>query len=143
VQFELTWIEPSLVVSRTWGVASAEGFAALYEGLISQPEFGPRVRVLSDHTNLDASALTAADVERIADSRAHLAGATGMRSAVVVGPRSPVRYGLARMFEAYTTTRGNDMVRVFETVDEAMTWLRSPDSPFLPVDAEVAGDPAP
>ena len=146
MEFEFTWIDSSLVVSRTSGVASAERFSALYEQLVSQPEFGPGVKVLSDHTNLDVSALTAGEIQRIAGDRARIVGALGMRSAVVVGHKSPARYGLARMFEAYGTSQGDGSIKVFETVDEGMAWLRALDlpSPSEPLveDGEVVEDPA-
>jgi len=59
MQFAVAWIEFSLVVCRTSGTASADGFASLLKALVSQPEFAPGVRVLADHSELDASALRA------------------------------------------------------------------------------------
>jgi hypothetical protein len=93
--------------------------------LISQPEFGSDLKVISDHSNLDGSELTAADVAQIADLRMAFTGETGMRSAVVVGPNAPLKFGLARMFEAYAGSKGDDSVKVFETVEEAMAWLEA------------------
>jgi hypothetical protein len=124
MEFELTWIDPKLVIVRTSGLASVEGFVALYEALALQPGFGPGVKMLSDHTNLDVSALSAGDVEKIADIRGFQTRSLGARSALVVGLASPARYGLARMFEAYAAPQGDDPVRVFETTDEAMAWLQ-------------------
>jgi hypothetical protein len=128
MEFEFTWIDPSLVVSRTSGLASAEGFSALYEQLVSQPEFQPGVKVLSDHTKLDVSALTAADIEKIADARVLFIGSIGVSSAVVVGPHSPAKYGLARMFEAFSDGENDARVGVFETFDDAMAWLQADDA---------------
>ncbi|MGD0167395.1 MAG: hypothetical protein ABSC51_08910 [Gaiellaceae bacterium] len=127
MKFECTWIEPSLVVVRTSGPASAEGFNALFEELASQPGFGYGVRILSDHTNLDVSGLRASDIEKIAEIRARHTRSMGARSALVVGLSAPARYGLARMFEAYAGAE-DDSVRVFETFDEALTWLRGSDT---------------
>jgi hypothetical protein len=143
MEFEFTWIEENLVVCRTSGPASADGFAALFAELVAQPQFGPGIGVLSDHTDLEPSTLTAADIERIAEIRESNIGAGGMRSAVVVGQHSPVRYGLARMFESYVASHGDESVRVFETCEEAMAWLKAPDSPFPSEDAQVSVDLAP
>jgi hypothetical protein len=128
MEFEFTWIEPLLVAVRTSGPASPEGFKTLFEALASQPEFRPGVKILSDHTNLDVSALSAADVEKITAIRASHTRSLGARSALVVGSDSPARYGLARMFEAFAVSGGDDSVRVFETTDEAMAWLQTEDT---------------
>lgn len=128
MEFEFTWIEPSLVVVRTSGSASATGFQKLFDELASQPGFGPGLKMLSDHTDLNVSALSAADIEKITDIRALLTRSLGARSALVVGPNSPAKYGLARMFEAFADSRGDDSVRVFETTDEAMAWLQTEDT---------------
>jgi hypothetical protein len=127
MEFEFTWIEPSLVSVRTSGLASAGGFAALYEKLAAAPGFGPGVKILSDHTNLDVSGLNVGEVEKIAASRERWAGSLSARSALVVGISSPVRFGLARMFEALAASEGNEPVRVFETTEEAIAWLRGTD----------------
>ena len=107
MEFEISWIESSLASVRTSGLASAEGFTALYEQLAAQPGFGPGVKMLSDHTDLDVSAL-------------------------VVGHRSPAKYGLARMFEALAAEEPGDLVRVVETSDDALAWLRGEDAKPLP-----------
>jgi hypothetical protein len=125
MEFEFTWIEPSLVGVRTSGLASAEGFADLYEKLAAEPGFGRGVKMLSDHTDLDVSSLTVGDMEQIAVSRARWAGSLGARSALVAGLSSPAKYGLGRMFEALATEAPGGLVRVFDTVEEALAWLRA------------------
>lgn len=125
MEFEFSWIEPALILCRTSGQASTEGFAALSEELRSQPNLAPGVKILADHTSLDVSALSAGDIEQIAGMRTVSGSETEMRSALVVGKRSPAKYGLARMFGSYVTSRGDDPVRVFENYDEALAWLQS------------------
>jgi hypothetical protein len=132
MEFEISWIEASLVSVRTSGLASAEGFAALYEQLAAQPGFGPGVKMLSDHTDLDVSVVSAADIEKIAAARDRHAGSLGARSALVVGHRSPAKYGLARMFEALASEDPGDLVRVFEASDDALAWLRDEDAKPVP-----------
>jgi hypothetical protein len=146
MEFEFTWIDSSLVVCRSSGAASADGFAALLSELAAQPEFGLGVRVLADHSELDASGISAGDIERIAEVRAVSARGTGMRTALVAGSDSPARYGLARMFEAYVVSQDDGSIKVFEDFGEGMAWLRALDSPSpsgVPVEAEEAvADPA-
>ena len=125
MEFEISWIESSLVSVRTSGLASAEGFTALYEQLAAQPGFGPGVKMLSDHTDLDVSVLSAA-------ARDRYVGSLGARSALVVGHRSPAKYGLARMFEALAAEEPGDLVRVLETSEDALAWLRGEDAKPLP-----------
>ena len=88
--------------------------------------------MLSDHTDLDVSELSAAEIEQIAAARDRFAGSLGACSALVVGPGSPAKYGLARMFEALATEEPGDPVRVFETSDAALAWLRAEDAKPVP-----------
>lgn len=125
MEFEFSWIEPSLVSVRTSGRGSAEGFVALYQKLAAEPGFGPGVKMLSDHTDLEIMDLSASEVEKIAAARDRFAGSLGARSALVVGRGSPAKYGLARMFEAMSAEKSGDRVRVFENRDEALAWLRA------------------
>jgi hypothetical protein len=124
MEFEIEWVDPSLVICRTSGVASVEGYQAMMAALTSQPQFQPGVDLIVDHTGADISALTAAEIEQIADLRARFAGDVAMRAAGVVGPGSPMRYGLGRMFEAFVDSNPGTKITVFETVEEAMAWLR-------------------
>jgi hypothetical protein len=124
MEFELSWIDPTLIRSRTWGVASVEGFEAVYKAIVAESRFRPGVKLLSDHRDLDGSGLSGADVEKIAAVRGRYAELALSPSAIVVGSDSPLKYGLARVFGAYASTgEGAVLVRVFETTDEAMAWL--------------------
>ncbi|HEY5159800.1 MAG TPA: hypothetical protein VII83_01895 [Gaiellaceae bacterium] len=128
MEFELEWVDPSLVICRTSGLASVDGYETMMQALVSDPQFRPGVDVITDRTNVDVSALTAADIERLADIRARATGAAAGRSAMVVGPGSPMRYGLGRMFGAYFDTQSGADIAVFETVEKAIAWLRGTDS---------------
>jgi hypothetical protein len=128
MEFELTWVDPSLVVCRMSGPASAEGYEQLLRARTSSPEFGPGTKVLMDVTDLDVSGVTAAEMEEIADLRARFTGQSEARAALVVGRDSPLRYGLGRMFQGFLTARREIDVRVFETFDEAMAWLKADDA---------------
>ena len=132
MEYEIEWVDPSLVVCRTSGPASIEGYEAMMRALISDPKFRPGVGLIVDHTNVDISALTAADIEQAADLRTRLAGNVVPRAAGVVGPGSPMRYGLGRMFEAFVELQPGTDITLFETVEEAKAWLRGPDSAARP-----------
>ena len=126
MEFEFDWVDPSLVICRTSGVGTVEGYEAFMRALTSDPQFRPGVDVITDHTNVDISALTAAEVEQVAALRVQYLGATAARAAGVVGPDSPMRYGLGRMFEAHVDSRVGTKIRLFETLEEAVAWLRAP-----------------
>lgn len=132
MELEIEWVDPSLVICRTSGVASVENYKDMMAALISEPQFRPGVDLIVDHTNVDVSALTAADIEQIAGLRARFAGDVAGRAAGVVGPGSPMRYGLGRMFEAYIDSQPGTKIRVFETVEKAMAWLRGTGSAAPP-----------
>ncbi|MGD0165968.1 MAG: hypothetical protein ABSC51_01575 [Gaiellaceae bacterium] len=128
MEFELEWLHPSLLICRVSGVSTVEGCEAIMRAVISEPQYRPGIGVITVETGVDVSALTAADIEQIANLNAQFAHVPAVRSAVVVGPHSPTRYGLARMFEAYTESQENTEVEVFETLGEAMAWINEGDS---------------
>jgi hypothetical protein len=132
MEYEIEWVDPSLVICRTSGSASIEGYEAMMRALVSDPKFRPGIGLIVDHTNVDLSALTAADIEQVADLRTRFAGGIAARAAGVVGPGSPMRYGLGRMFEAFVESQSGTDITLFETVEEAMAWLRGPDSAARP-----------
>jgi hypothetical protein len=96
--------------------------------LTSDPQFRPGVDVITDHTNVDLSAFTAAEVEQVAGLRVRFLGTMAGRAAGVVGPNSPMRYGLRRMFEAHVASQAGTKIELFKTLEGAMTWLRGTDS---------------
>ena len=132
MEFEFTWVDPSLVVCRTSGVASVKGYEELIRALSSSPKFGPSVKVLMDHTALDVSGLTASDMEEIASLRVRFTGESKARSALVVGPGSTLRYGLGRMFEGLLSSQVDFEIRVFKELDEALVWLQADDADAAP-----------
>jgi hypothetical protein len=122
MEFEFTWVEPSLLLCRAWGTATVEGITALEKALISHPKVGPGVYVLADHTDLDPSAITAAEIYRMAEFRAQNVHGIGVRVAIVSGP-DPLRYGLERMFASFAEPDAEGMLRIFQTREEAIAWL--------------------
>lgn len=109
--------EQRLVRIRAWGTVTDDGARTLYERLRSDPSFDPTYCQLADFREVTDVALTH-DV--IAGLAANPLYATGVRRAVVVG--SDVHYGLARIFSAYATFRGQN-VTVFRDLRSAEAWL--------------------
>jgi hypothetical protein len=132
MEFELEWVDPSLVICRTSGVGTVEGYEAMMRALTSDPQFRPGVDVIVDHTNVDISMVTAAEIERVAGLRVQFLGAMASRAASVVGPNSPARYGLGRMFEAHVASQAGTEIELFQTLEEAIAWLRGTDSAVSP-----------
>jgi hypothetical protein len=128
MEFEITWVDPTLVVCRTSGVAEVKSYEKFLRALTSSPEFGPDVSVLMDLTALDISLLTATDMEELASLRVRFASESKARSALVVGAGSPLRYGLGRMFEGFLSAQVGFEIRVFEELDEALAWLQADDA---------------
>jgi len=132
MEFEITWVDPTLVVCRTSGVGEVKGYEEFLRAVSSSPEFGPDVSVLMDLTALDISLLTVTDMEELVRLRVRFAAERKARSAIVVGKGSPLKYGLGRMFEAFVDSKSDAEFGLFETLDEAMLWLRGADAGSAP-----------
>jgi hypothetical protein len=128
MEFEITWVDPTLVVCRTSGVGEVKGYEEFLRAVSSSPEFGPDVSVLMDLTALDISLLTVTDMEELVRLRVRFAAERKARSAIVVGKGSPLKYGLGRMFEGLLASQLAFEIRVFEELDEAMAWLKADDA---------------
>lgn len=91
--------------------------------VVSDPRHRPGIAVITVEEGLDVSALTASDIEQIAEIASRFRDAASVRSALVAGADSPTRYGLSRMFEGYAEIRELGEVNVFETIDQAVSWV--------------------
>jgi len=128
MEYEFIFVDSSLVICHSFGVASVEGFIASAEALISDSRWSPGMDTISDHTHLDMSRLTASEVEQIAGGEGEYSDEIGQgRGAIVIGHHAPASYGLARMFEALIEPLVEGTVRAFWTLGEALVWLRGPD----------------
>lgn len=125
MEFEIEFDTGSdIAIIRTRGIADPEGFNAYLAALVSDPRWHPGMSTLTDHTALDVGHVTAADVEALVDIHSRFAEAIGPGlSAIVAG--SSLKFGLARMFEAHAEDRLPNRLRIFTTVDEALSWLRT------------------
>ena len=127
MEYEFIFVDSSLVICRSFGVASVQGFIASAETLTSDPRWSPGMDTISDHTHLDMSRLTASEIEQIAGGESEYSDEIGQgRGAIVIGRYAPASYGLARMFEAFIEPLVDATFRAFWTLDEALVWLRGP-----------------
>jgi hypothetical protein len=144
MEYEFIFVDSSLVICRSFGAASVQDFVDSAEALTSDPGWRPGMDTITDHTHLDASRLTASDIEQIAGGESEYSDEIGQgRNAVVIGHYSPVTYGLARMFEAYIEPLTEATFRAFWTLDEALVWLRGPGYALPPGLREKLGRPGP
>jgi hypothetical protein len=112
---------PQDVTVRTAGPASAEGFLAFVRAIVEDERFRPGAKVLVDHTAVDPSPLTAADMREVADALERLDAAIGDSVAAIVAPAA-LMFGFARMFESYSD-QTRLRIAIFGSVREASAWL--------------------
>ena len=128
VQFLLNFgLTPEAAILTTSGVARVEDFRAMSQALVDHPRFQSGMPILVDHTRLDASVLTAADVRAIGEFVATIGGRLGPSSIAVVVP-DKLTLGFVRMGEL----RANQPqlnVSIFYTLPEAVRWLQQKPPP--------------
>jgi hypothetical protein len=113
--------DPQDVTLTTSGVATAKDFRRMNEELVAHPAFQPSVRILVDHSELDARMLTAQDVQAIADNVSHLNDRLGSSHVAIVAPRA-VTYVLTRMSELMADAPALT-VATFADRPSAVAWL--------------------
>jgi hypothetical protein len=111
-----------VLIARTSGSPSVEGFESLRAAVLAHPAFRPGMDVLYDHTGLTGG-MTSGEVRATAEGsmRASQAGDYWGRLAIVVPDRA--LFGLARMWEAYAGDELAARTRVFSSRDEALDWF--------------------
>jgi hypothetical protein len=112
----------SLVIARTSGKASVEGFDRLRKELWNLPAWRQDMKLLLDHRALDSRGLDTAQIRQIAAA----GGLFGeMRGAVRIASvvETDLGFGLVRMWDSYAGTRSGVEHQVFRSTDEARTWL--------------------
>lgn len=119
-----SWIEKDKrrVRSVVVGDFTMTDILATIRGALDDPEFEPGFDVLADHTDI-GEPITTAQLDDMIRYLAESRKLTGSRWAVVT--RKPASYGMMRMFSALAERIAIE-VDVFETFDEAESWLASP-----------------
>ena len=114
--------EPPVVAITSSGRAHVADFLGVEE-FLSDSRFQPGMLVLADHSALDLTELSSADVQTIGRAYRDFLDRVGQsRIAIVVS--QPFAFGLARMAEAYAGQPAPNQ-RIFYSRDEAISWLRA------------------
>ena len=107
-----------LVLSTASGVFTLADALAHHEQLLKDPDFDPRYSQLVDLTHTAKVELSAEDVRILAERRVFWPCS---RRAILVG--GDLLYGLARMFEMLRENAGDEGIRVFRRLDDALDWI--------------------
>lgn len=108
----------SVIWTRCWGVLSDEDIQNQQTRLRHDPRFRPTFHHLVDTTAVTDVAISGKMVLQMGQSTLF---APEARRAYVA--TKDVLFGLARMYELYQGTRGQQSVRVFRHRAEALAWL--------------------
>ena len=121
---EFTESGPFDVVVTTSGKATAAEMAAGRRRVLDDPRFRPGMSLLVDHSLLDNSDITRAEVQRAAETLGRDRDTSGLGSIAMVAQTS-LNFGLARMFETFAGEELEDAVTVVRSREEAEAWLES------------------
>jgi hypothetical protein len=108
------------VVVTTSGRVDPAGIRRFLNEVVSDERFRSGSSLLNDHSALDFSGLTPADVRDISDLFSRLDEQHGFGPIAVVVP-SPSAFGLARMGQ--TLVRTDVLGRIFYSREAAIEWL--------------------
>jgi hypothetical protein len=97
----------------------ADGLAH-QEKLLKDPDFDPSFSQLMDCTRVNFSGFAANDIRKLAERNIF---SPQSRRAIVVS--SNLVYGFGRMFEMLRDSAGENGIRIFRDLDEAVDWLLS------------------
>ena len=122
--------ENGVLLIRIDGVLSCAELTALGQAL-REVEVGlgrvpDRIVDLEDVTRSD---ITFAEMLDLAKMRAAIVFPNAFRSAIVA--RTPVKYGMARMFQSLMEANRQISVGIFNDLPSAQVWLATPDRPAI------------
>ena len=110
--------ERRLVMSIVSGVVTIADALAHRQNLRKHPDFDPSFSQLVDLSNVTKIEFSREDVEKFAQDT--IFSLNSRRAAVAT---ADLAYGLARMFEMLRESKGEEGLRVFRTLDEALEWV--------------------
>lgn len=127
MEFEIVFdTDSELALVRARDIMSLEDSAAFLQEFVSDPRWRRGMDILVDCTDVDASNITTGNIEVLVKNHFRVTDAIGPgRCAIATG--SLLKYGLGRMFEAHAFQKLLLQTRIFTTVEEAFTWLRTSD----------------
>jgi len=106
----------------TSGDATVEGFRDLLNAIFEHENWESDKSLVSDHSDLNVSKITADDVRRIAQTAAELRSKFRVTKHAVIAPRN-LEYGLSRMWLAYIGEENKVTSRTFRSREEAIAWI--------------------
>ena len=116
--------EPDRVVVRTFGTADVAGFRAMSESVVADGRFLPGMPILLDHSHLDASRLTAEDVQEISEHVLSLSDRLGGSSVAVIAADAVTQMKALASIEQLEGAGAAIKPRVFDYLAEGTAWLR-------------------
>jgi hypothetical protein len=121
MKYEIT-SRANYILVTTSGLADPAVYEESLEEVFNHPDWRPGHSYIFDHTLLDASKLTKADVQRIAEIARVRRSKYGVKRSAVVAPND-VEYGIVRMWMVYAEDETQIPTNVFRTLEEAEAWL--------------------
>jgi len=112
--------ERGVVVVRVYGAVTPQEFAANRVKLQADPEHRPGLMMLVDLRDVESFAMSADEIEGLAQDRTSLFIEPGTPVAIVA--TSDEAFGLSRMYQIMRGT-GVEDIQVFNTMAEAERWL--------------------
>ncbi len=107
-----------LVLSTASGAFTLADALAHHDQLAKDPDFDPQYSQLVDFTHATTVELTADDVRTLVEHRVFWPCS---RRAILV--HGDLVFGLARMFEMLRESAGDQGIRVFRSLDDALEWI--------------------
>ena len=107
---------------KTYGDAELKVFFDFIKELIEHKKWKPGSRVLLDHSEIDASNTTAADIKVLSERLISMKNKIKNVKIAIVAPND-LQFGMARMTNAYTSGNWSANEGIFRSRDEAIAWL--------------------
>ena len=109
-----------LVISTGWDTLTPADILAHQEKLLKDPEFNPNYSQIMDLTRVTDFEVQSGDIRMLAQKTVF---SRESHRAIVVS--SNLGFGLSRMYEMHREAFGENGIRVFRDLDEAVDWILS------------------
>jgi hypothetical protein len=113
-----------VVCAKATGVFSRADVLDFRVRLLRHPDFRPELNQLADYREITKMALSNAEVRDLAT---HAVFSPHSKRVFVVA--SDLQFGLSRMFGAYRQIVGDQEIKIFRTMAEALSYLSLPAEP--------------
>ena len=114
--------ERKLVITTAWGDCNAEDVLEFRKQVLRDSDFDPSFSQLADFTGVTKVDVSPDEVRMLATKSPF---STQSRRALVAD--NQVIFGLSKMFGILRNLRGEKLIRVFRTRNEALDWLLEKD----------------